>query len=143
MLVAVRAVKSEMMAIILIWIIGAVGVEMAAELKILHPQKKITLIHSRDRLLSSEPLPDEFAGRALAILHEVGVETIMGQRVVDTTAIDTESDSEKRVWRLTLADGRELVTGHVLSAISQCIPTSTYLAPEALDKEGYIKIHPT
>ncbi|KAJ6151472.1 hypothetical protein N7470_007069 [Penicillium chermesinum] len=120
---------------------GAVGVEMAAELKILHPQKKITLIHSRDRLLSSEPLPNEFAERVLTVLREVGVETILGQRVIDTTAVDTET--EQRMWRLTLSDGRQLIAGHVLSAISQSIPTSTYLPSEALDEDGYIKIRPS
>jgi len=112
---------------------------MAAELKILHPHQKITLIHSRDRLLSSEPLPDEFAERVSRVLHEVGVEVILGQRVVDTAAIDTEGG--RRIWSLTLSDGRQLVTGHILRAISQCIPTSSYLAPEALTDDGYIKVH--
>lgn len=119
---------------------GAVGVEMAAELKIHDPQQKVTLIHSRNRLLSSEPLPGDFAGRALAILREVGVEVILGQRVIDTTAVDT--DEKRRAWQLTLGDGQQIPAGHVLSAISRCIPTSTYLSSEALDQEGYIKVHP-
>ncbi|KAJ5131564.1 uncharacterized protein N7515_007603 [Penicillium bovifimosum] len=118
---------------------GAVGVEMAAELKMLNPQQKVTLIHSRKRLLSSEPLPDDFAERVLSILRETGVEVILEQRVIETTAVDAEHDT--RVWRLTLSDGRTLTTGHVLSAISQSIPTSTYLPKEALNPEGYIKVH--
>lgn len=122
-------------------ILGAVGVEMAAELKILYPDQKITLIHSRNRLLSSEPLPDDFAERVESCLREVGVETILGQRVVDTTAVDTENG--RRVWRLALADGRELMTGLVLSAISRSIPTSTYLPSDALNEDGYVKIHPS
>lgn len=113
--------------------------EMAAELKILDPQQKVTLIHSRNRLLSSEPLPDDFAKRAEFILRELGVEVILGQRVGDTTAVDVEG--EQRVWRLTLSDGQQLTTGHVLRAISQCIPTSTYLSPDALDEHGYVKVH--
>lgn len=120
--------------------IGAVGIEMAAELKILYPEQKITLIHSRSRLLSSEELPDDFAERALAILREENVEVILGKRVIDTTAVDS---GKGRVWRLTLADGQQLTTGLVLSAISQPQPTSTYLEPEALNKEGLIKIHPS
>jgi len=39
---------------------GAVGVEIATELKVVMPDLKVTLVHSRNRLLSSEPLPDEF-----------------------------------------------------------------------------------
>jgi pyruvate/2-oxoglutarate dehydrogenase complex dihydrolipoamide dehydrogenase (E3) component len=114
---------------------------MAAELKMLEPQQKVTLIHSRDRLLSSEPLPDDFAERACSILREGGVEVILGQRVMDTTAVD--ADGDQRMWRLTLGDGRQITTGHVLSAISRCIPTSTYLPPQTLNEEGYVKVHPS
>ncbi|KAJ5343711.1 FAD-dependent pyridine nucleotide-disulfide oxidoreductase [Penicillium brevicompactum] len=120
---------------------GAVGVEMAAELKILNPTQKVTLIHSRDRLLSSEPLPDDFAARALSILLETGVEVVLGQRVVETTAVDTDNDNA-RAWELTLSDGRKLTTGHVLNAVSQSVPTSTYLSKEALNEDGYIKVNP-
>ena len=119
--------------------LGAVGVEMAAELKILVPQQQVTLIHSRKRLLSSEPLPNDFAERVETILREVGVEVILEQRVVDTTAVDV--DGERRAWRLTLSDGQKLTTGHVLSAISRPIPTSTYLSPDALTNDGYVKVH--
>lgn len=114
---------------------------MAAELKILNPQQKIMLIHSRNRLLSSEPLPDDFAEHVDTILREGGVGVILGQRVGDTTAVDEEG--QRRVWHLTLSDGRQLTTGHVLSAISRCVPTSTYLSPEALNTDGYIKVHPS
>ncbi|KAJ5779918.1 FAD-dependent pyridine nucleotide-disulfide oxidoreductase [Penicillium paradoxum] len=118
---------------------GAVGVEMAAELKILNPEQKVTLIHSRNRLLSSEPLPDDFARRVESILRETGVDIILGQRVIETTAVDTKNES--RIWNLTLSDGRLLKTGHVLNAVSQSIPTSTYLPKEALNDDGYIKVH--
>jgi thioredoxin reductase len=112
---------------------------MAAELKILNPAQKVTLIHSRKRLLSSEPLPDDFAERVVSILRDTGVEVILGQRVIDTTAVDTKN--ETRVWNLTLSDGQQLKTGHVLNAVSQSVPTSTYLSKEALNEEGYIKVH--
>ncbi|CAI7618596.1 unnamed protein product [Penicillium palitans] len=118
---------------------GAVGVEMAAELKILYPEQKVTLVHSRKRLLSSEPLPDDFAERVDSILRDTGVEVILGQRVMDTTAVDTENGT--RLWNLTLSDGRQIKTGHVLKAVSQTVPTSTYLPKEALNEEGYIKVH--
>ncbi|KAJ5708694.1 hypothetical protein N7488_008495 [Penicillium malachiteum] len=119
---------------------GAVGIEMAAELKILYPEQKITLIHSRNRLLSSEDLPDDFAEKALEILREENVDVILGQRVTGTIAVDS---GKSRVWRLTLANGEQLTTGLVLKAISRSVPTSTYLSPEALDEEGLIKIHPS
>ncbi|XHG07529.1 hypothetical protein AWENTII_010668 [Aspergillus wentii] len=118
---------------------GAVGVEMAAELKILDPQQKVTLIHSRDLLMSAEPLPDDFKDRVGSVLRESGVEVVLGQRVVDTTAVDIERG--RRMWNITLADGTKVTAGHVLSAISKCIPTSSYLPKDALDVEGYVHIH--
>ncbi|KAE8151754.1 putative apoptosis inducing factor [Aspergillus avenaceus] len=120
---------------------GAVGVEMAAELKVLDPQRKITLVHSRDRLLSAEPLPDDFKERVYSVLKETGVEVILGQRVIDTTAVNT--DAEHRAWDLTLANGTKLRAGHVMSAISKCEPTSSYLPQDALNQEGFVKIRST
>lgn len=114
---------------------------MAAELKILSPQQKVTLIHSRDRLLSSEPFPNDFASRVDSVLREEGVEVILGQRVGETAAADVED--QRRKWSLTLSDGRRLTTGHVLSAISRCPPTSGYLPRQALNEDGYIKVRPT
>ncbi|GFF32000.1 apoptosis-inducing factor 2 [Aspergillus lentulus] len=119
---------------------GAVGTEMATEIKLLYPQLHVTLIHSRERLLSAEPLPDEFKDRVGTVIRGTGVELILGQRVVDTTAIEEKTG---RVWSLTLADGRIIKAGHVLSAVSRCTPTSSYLPPQALDEEGYVRIRPS
>ncbi|PYH91605.1 apoptosis inducing factor [Aspergillus ellipticus CBS 707.79] len=120
---------------------GAVGVEMAAELRILHPDQKITLIHSRDRLLSAEPLPVEFQDRVVSVIREAGVKLILGQRVVGTTTIETEGG--RRIWHLTLADGRSIYAGHVMNAVSKSIPTSSYLPKEVLNEEGYVNIRPS
>lgn len=112
---------------------------MAAEIKVLDPKQKVTLIHSRDRLLSAEPLPDDFKERVRSVLSESGVEVILSQRVVDTTTV--ESAGDRRMWNLTLADGTKMQTGHVLSAVSKCVPTSKYLPKDSLDEEGYVYIH--
>ncbi|THZ52916.1 FAD/NAD(P)-binding domain-containing protein [Aureobasidium pullulans] len=117
---------------------GAVGIEMASEIKVIEPWQKVTLIHSRDKLLSAEPLPDDFKERSLEVLKEAGVEVIMGQRVTDTTTIKTDAGSKS--WRLTLANGEQITAGHVITAISRSTPTSGYLPATALDKHGYVKI---
>ncbi|KAB8232458.1 putative pyridine nucleotide-disulfide oxidoreductase AMID-like [Aspergillus alliaceus] len=119
---------------------GAVGVEMAAELKELDSQQKVTLVHSRDRLLSAEPLPDDFKERVVTILKEAGVEVILGQRVIDTTAVEAEDG--KRKWNLILADGKKLQAGHIMNAVSKGSPTSSYLPKNALNEDGYVKIRP-
>ncbi|EKG15697.1 hypothetical protein MPH_07132 [Macrophomina phaseolina MS6] len=120
---------------------GAVGIEMAAELKLIYPSLRVTLIHSRDKLLSSEPLPDDFKDRTLAVLHETGVETIMGRRVLETTPATSEDGSP--IYKLTLSDGSQVTTGQVVNALSKSIPTSSYLPKAILDEEGYVKVQPS
>ncbi|KAG9964769.1 FAD/NAD(P)-binding domain-containing protein, partial [Aureobasidium melanogenum] len=117
---------------------GAVGIEMASEIKAVEPWQQVTLVHSRDKLLSAEPLPDDFKERSLEVLREAGVNVILGQRVIDTTAVQTDDGSKS--WRLTLSGGQQIAAGHVITAISRSTPTSTYLPSTVLDKDGYVKI---
>ncbi|PGH36457.1 hypothetical protein GX50_00642 [[Emmonsia] crescens] len=119
---------------------GAVGIEMASELKVMQPDLKVTLIHSRAKLLSSEPLPDEFCNRALELLHDAGVETIMGSRVTGTSQTQPKGSTTPS-YTLTLADGRTVKAGYVINAISKYSPTTTYLPSPVLDKEGYVKVN--
>ncbi|KAJ5329418.1 hypothetical protein N7452_009808 [Penicillium brevicompactum] len=116
---------------------GAVGIEIAAEIKMLQPEVKVTLIHSREQLLSSEDLPGDFKDKTLELLKESNVEVVMGARLQDTMATD---DSTSAKFRLKLSDGRELFADHVINAVSRFTPTSSYLPKEACDPEGYIRI---
>lgn len=111
---------------------------MASEIKTIEPWQKVTLVHSRDKLLSAEPLPDDFKERSLEVLKEAGVNVILGQRVTDTTAV--QSDNGFISWELALSGGQQIVAGHVIMAISRSSPTSAYLSSAALDKDGYVKI---
>ncbi|KAI4718516.1 FAD/NAD(P)-binding domain-containing protein [Aureobasidium sp. EXF-10727] len=117
---------------------GAVGIEMASEIKMIEPWQEVTLVHSRDQLLSAEPLPADFKERSLELLRETGVEVIMGLRVIDTTAIQTDDGAAS--WKLTLSNGQKIEAGHIITAISRSTPTSGYLPPAVLDKDGYVKI---
>ncbi|PWY89881.1 apoptosis inducing factor [Aspergillus heteromorphus CBS 117.55] len=120
---------------------GAVGVEIATELRTLYPTQKITLIHSRDRLLSAEPLPTDFQDRVASVVRDSGVKLILGQRVISTATIETEGG--RKIWHLTLTNGRSIYAGHVMNAVSKSVPTSSYLPQEALDQEGYVPILPS
>ncbi|KAF2453694.1 hypothetical protein BDY21DRAFT_387870 [Lineolata rhizophorae] len=120
---------------------GAVGIEIAAELKLVLPDQKVTLIHSRDKLLSSEPLPDDFKDRTLELLCMEGVEIIMGKRVMEMTALDSDSNSSGSPrTKLKLSDGTELLVGHVINAVSQSVPSTAFLPAEVLDPNGYVQI---
>lgn len=114
---------------------------MAAELKLVYPTLKVTLVHSREKLLSSEPLPDDFKDRALAVLREAGVETVLGRRVLETTPVNAEDGTSH--FKLSLSDGSSMITGQVINAISKSVPTSSYLPKAVLDDEGYVKVQPS
>lgn len=117
---------------------GAVGVEMAAEAKLCHPHTSVTLVHSRSKLLSSEPLPDEVKDLALEALRDAGVEVLLSERVTGTTA--SIGPDGRPMQTLILQDGSHLVASQVISAISRSVPTTSYLPKSALDSEGLVKI---
>ncbi|KAF2093589.1 FAD/NAD(P)-binding domain-containing protein [Rhizodiscina lignyota] len=118
---------------------GAVGVEMAAELKVAQPQLKVTLIHSRDKLLSNEPLPDELKDKTCDLLKEGGVEVVLGRRVVHVEPI-TKPDG-KKCNELELSDGTRMRACQIISAISKPVPTTTYLPLECLNTDGLVKVN--
>ncbi|KAL4884509.1 hypothetical protein BJY04DRAFT_9290 [Aspergillus karnatakaensis] len=130
---------------------GAVGIEIAAECKMLHPDTDVTLIHSRTSLLSSEPLPAEMADRTLEILKSQGINTVLGARVTaitpstsTSTSITSEKqpDSEKE-YTLTLSNSSTLTASHVINAVSRFTPTApSFLPASILDSDGYIRIQP-
>jgi hypothetical protein len=115
---------------------GAVGIEIAAELKLIEPSLKVTLVHSRDNLLSSEPLPDEFKDRALSVLKDAKVEVVLNHRVVDISPVEGSGSN----YKLTLGDGSQMAAGAVITALSKPVPTTSYLPDLALDLDGYVKI---
>jgi NADH dehydrogenase FAD-containing subunit len=116
-----------------------VGIEIAAELKMVQPELKVTLVHSRDKILSSEGFSDEFKDTTLSLVHDAGVETVLGSRVSETIE-NTGSDSESTSYEVVLTDGRRIKAGFVINAISKFHPSATYMPASALDEEGYINI---
>ncbi|KAL2072019.1 hypothetical protein VTL71DRAFT_11362 [Oculimacula yallundae] len=120
---------------------GAVGVEMAAEVKMVNPTQTVTLIHSRDKLLSSEPLPDEFKERSAEVLREGEVELITNERVIEN--IEVESLDGNPRYRVTLSSGKQLFAGKVIFAVSKSVPTTTFMPESTLDADGFVKIHNT
>ncbi|OAA68086.1 Pyridine nucleotide-disulfide oxidoreductase, NAD-binding domain protein [Niveomyces insectorum RCEF 264] len=129
---------------------GAVGVEMAAELKLAQPQTKVTLAHSRARLLSSEPLPDTVASQALALLQKGGVDVLLDHRLETTRLLSNDGDGngngnssgDTPVHEVTFTNGHTLRTNAVVRAMSQSVPSTQFLPPAALDAAGYLRIRP-
>lgn len=117
---------------------GAVGIEMAAELKLVEPNVKVFLIHSREKLLSSENLSDECKDKALELLKESGVEVLLNHRLATTTKAETTDGSSK--YELEFTNGHKMAASEVIMAVSKSKSTATYLPSSALDEEGYVKI---
>tara|TARA_R110002060_G_scaffold27857_1_gene37780 strand:+ start:313 stop:681 length:369 start_codon:yes stop_codon:yes gene_type:complete len=114
---------------------------MAAEIKMVQPTQKVTLIHSRDKLLSSEPLPDDFKDRSAEVLVEGGVELIVNERVTENVEVELTDGSPR--YRLTLSSGKQIFAGKVIFAVSQSVPTTTFMPESTLDANGFVKIHNT
>lgn len=112
---------------------------MAAELKLLQPDTEVTLAHSRETLLSAEPLPTEVKDKALELLREANVNVLMSHRLEATEVAKAEDQSE--CLELKFTNGHFMRASEVIMAVSKSIPTTTYLPRAALDEEGYVKIH--
>lgn len=119
---------------------GAVGIEMAAELKLVHPQIEVTLAHSRDKLLSAEALSDECKDTARELLCEAGVTVLTSHRLSKSVRAETLDGSTK--YELEYENGHKMAASDIIMAVSQPVPTTTYMPSSALDKEGLVRIKP-
>jgi hypothetical protein len=98
-----------------------------------HPSIKVSLIHSRELLLSNEPLTDDFKAQTARLLQEEGVEVVLNQRPIINT-------DEKGNQILRFKDGTETRPGFIFDATTKWVPITAYLPAEALNDEGYVKI---
>ncbi|KAJ1329818.1 apoptosis-inducing factor 2 [Microdochium nivale] len=131
---------------------GAVGVQMATDLKELHPEKEVTLVHSRDQLM---PLYHEALDQLIkSRFEELGVKTVLGTRVaMPPNGIPVDAKSIK------LQDGRELAADLIIPAVGQT-PNSQFVTAGGLEpssspsssspaeslvnpQNGFIRVRPT
>lgn len=117
--------------------LGAVGIEIAAELTVCHSKAKVILAHSRDKLLSAEPLPDAFKDRALKSLQAAGVEVLVNHRLESSNVTEDGANEVK------FTSGEKLVVGVVIMAISKSVPSTNFLPKEALNEEGFVNVSPS
>jgi len=91
---------------------GAVGVELAADVKSYYPAKKVVLVHSREKLLP------RFGGRlhahVLPALEKLGVEVVLGERP-DIGGMNKAWAVSYGPASLRFQDGREEAFGLVVS----------------------------
>ncbi|KAI0377131.1 FAD/NAD(P)-binding domain-containing protein [Hypomontagnella monticulosa] len=119
---------------------GAVGIEMAAELKEVQPNVQVTLAHSRDKLLSAEPLPDNVKECARDLTEQAGVNVLLNHRLKSSTPIEAANGSAQ-TYEVEFENGHKMVASQVIMAISRSVPSTTYLPAEALNEDAFVNIH--
>ncbi|KAE8419864.1 hypothetical protein BDV36DRAFT_250527 [Aspergillus pseudocaelatus] len=113
---------------------GAAGIELVADAKSLYPEKNVTLVHSRKELLAR--FGPRLGEKALQALEELGVRTIMGERVLSDKAED---------GFVKLSSGEALACDYLVKCVGQR-PNSKLiqaLSPESISETGHVKVRPT
>ncbi|CAN9169052.1 unnamed protein product [Alternaria alternata] len=113
---------------------GAVGVEFAAEIKQYYPQIDVTLVHSRNEVLSSEPLPSDVKERAKILLEEEGVKLALGNRATITELPNGQ-------FTVTLANNETITADFVIDSTKKGTPTTDVLPTECLNEDKEIMVH--
>ncbi|KXN74507.1 FAD/NAD(P)-binding domain-containing protein [Conidiobolus coronatus NRRL 28638] len=124
---------------------GAVGVELAADIKSHYPEKKVTLVHSR-ALPIVGPYTDKFRNRVVDELKTIGVELLFENRVL---AESKREENGKEVYYLKTNQGVELTADMVFNCIGPGKPVTDIIDLESteeyplLDKYNLVKVKPT
>ena len=90
---------------------GAVGVELVTDIKSWYPEKKVTLVHSRDKLMHSYGV--RLHERTMQEMTNLGIEVLLGQRPKITLESGTEG---KGLHSLEFPDGRTQTFDLVVSS---------------------------
>ncbi|KAK0725079.1 hypothetical protein B0H67DRAFT_569526 [Lasiosphaeris hirsuta] len=122
---------------------GAVGVQMACDLKEVYPGKRVTLVHSHSQLMPF--YHESLSGLIKARLGELGVETVLGSRAVVPEG-GFPTDGER--FEVLLQDGREVPADFAVVATGQT-PNNQFLAGlgngggVVNPRNGFIRVRPT
>jgi NADH dehydrogenase FAD-containing subunit len=119
---------------------GAVGVEVAGEIKAQYPEKSVQLIDGNTALLARPNLTAKFRRKLLKEMKKMGIEVLLGERLEER--LDA-SCYEKRT--LTTVSGTTL-TADVQLLCAGARPCNDYLkslGPDLLDDKGIIQVKPT
>ncbi|KAK3677443.1 vacuolar protein sorting/targeting protein PEP1 [Recurvomyces mirabilis] len=119
---------------------GAVGVQMATDVKELYPEKDVTLIHSRNHLMNT------FDGKLHEIVKdrcdELGIKLALGSRVkLPPGGFPTDG----RAFDIELVDGRKVGTELAIVCTGQT-PRSEILStltPTTINESKFITLLPT
>ena len=115
---------------------------MATTLKSKNPHLDVTIIHSRELLLGSEPLPNRFKHKVQELVAQQGVNLVLGQRVVSPMS-RANDESEVPDHQLTLSNGGILSYDMVLDTRGFIRTTEPGGANNLLSKSSSIAVRST
>ncbi|GMK59578.1 hypothetical protein CspeluHIS016_0801840 [Cutaneotrichosporon spelunceum] len=119
---------------------GALGIQFASDIKDIWPEKEVTLLHSRTRVLPR--YPQEMHDAVIDGLNDLGVRVVLGQRVVLWPTSDAEG-----VEKSVSTDTGETFTADLVLSCTGTKPHSGFMA--AMDPltvnpaNGRIAVRPT
>ncbi|KAK3904708.1 apoptosis-inducing factor A [Staphylotrichum tortipilum] len=127
---------------------GAVGVQMACDLKEIYPEKRVTLVHSREKLMPA--YHEALSGLVKERFEELGVELVTGARAVLPPADGEDGVFGAVLREVKLSNGATLTADFVIRATGQT-PNTQFLGPlqEEAEEElinpqnGFIRVLPT
>jgi thioredoxin reductase len=114
---------------------------MAAKIRLEYPHSEVILVHSRDRLLNAEPLPDEYKAKALELLELTGVKVKLGNRLTSETAVESLSGSS--IKEVTLSNGETIACDRVIYTATQSGANTEFMLGKGVDSNGCILVRDT
>ncbi|KAJ7487851.1 FAD/NAD(P)-binding domain-containing protein [Mycena latifolia] len=117
---------------------GAVGAELAGELKDIWPDKEVTIVHGQ-RLLFNDTYPDKFRTSAARGLTERGVKIHLNDVVKNIPA-------QVGPATVTTRGGLELSADLIVKATGATRPNTTFISSldaDALTPAGFVKVKPS
>lgn len=109
------------------------GIEFAGSLKAYHSSMRVTLVHSWDRLLSSEPLPDKFKTLSYELLQGEGVRVILNEH----PSVEALPDG---TYYVKSKNGDHIHAGLVIIATSQSKQSTSFLPKSYISGNGFIRV---
>ncbi|KAI4810394.1 putative oxidoreductase [Aureobasidium sp. EXF-8845] len=119
---------------------GAVGVQMATDIKEIYPEKSVTLIHSREQIMNKfKPGLDRIIKDRC---EELGVQLKLGSRVnLPANGYPTDGST----FNIELQDGSTVSTDFAVIATGQTPQSELIktLSPESIDDAGFVRVRRT
>ncbi|XP_006823634.1 ferroptosis suppressor protein 1-like [Saccoglossus kowalevskii] len=119
---------------------GAVGVEMATEIAEDHPKKQVTVIHSK-QVLVSDAFSNKFHKETRRQLDALGVKLILGEKVENMDDLPDHFMEEK--FKVTTNKGNEIEANLIIKCTGTKVNTSAYAESlgGSMDEIGQLKVN--